>query len=121
MAQPPTPQPPQPGPTHPPANPPAHPSNPPATPANPPSSPGTPPTTTRNVDPRMTTDGTRELPEYFETTDGTRAVPEDGVEPLQRRRHWPIGDERRETEPFGGHVMTTGNWPGGPTHTPPRG
>jgi len=58
--------------------------------------------TPRDAAPRLTTDGTRVLPDFYASTDGTRELPEPGPGPLvpvTGRRlpdDWPIGDPRRK-------------------------
>lgn len=63
--------------------------------------------TTRDAEPevlitsRLTTDGTKYLPETYETTDGTVALPWPMIDPQTGVRgrlpdQWPIGDPRRE-------------------------
>lgn len=49
---------------------------------------------------RLTTDGTRYLPETYFSTDGTRELPNPMIDPQTGRRgfqtDWPIGDPRRD-------------------------
>ena len=48
---------------------------------------------------RLTTDGTKYLPETYESTDGTQEIPHPMIDPMGARRRlqtdWPIGDTRR--------------------------
>jgi len=49
---------------------------------------------------RLTTDGTRYLPETYESTDGTRTLPDPMIDPQGGRTKfitdYPIGDPRRK-------------------------
>jgi hypothetical protein len=53
---------------------------------------------------RLTTDGTKYLPETYESTDGTQEIPHPMMDPqgVRRKRQtdWPIGDPRRRDADF---------------------
>lgn len=66
------------------------------------------PTPLEGADPevtsRLTTDGTKYLPETYESTDGTQEIPHPMIDPMGARRKrqtdWPIGDARRHDADF---------------------
>jgi len=72
--------------------------------------------TREGINDRVTTDGTRVLPDSHASTDGTRALPEPGIDPLGGPRrladHRPIGAD--PTTPTPSPRPT----PGGPSPTP---